>query len=1051
VKLFDCHQVRLWENPQCVGVNRLRARATLFPYTTEEEARQGSFEPFDCPQIRSLNGQWKFRYFSAPEEVSEDLLAAKVDASTWDDIAVPGCWTRQGYDKPHYTNVQMPWPHQPPFVPKENPTGVYRRTFTLSSQDMSRRHVLHFGGVESCFFLFINGVEVGMSKGSRMPAEFDITPFVHEGENSITAVVLRWSDGSFVEDQDHWWMAGIFRDVYLYQTPKQYLRDVFARGDLKDDGSGELTVHVEADFSADRHPEGWHAKIRLYDADGQLVIDAEPLKLFVNKGMPIALVRLPLASPKTWSAETPYLYRLTITLDNEQGQTIDATGCDVGFRSICIKDGQLLVNGQAVHFMGVNRHDHHPVHGKAVPLETLKRDLELMKQFNFNAVRTSHYPNDPRLYALCDRLGLYVIDETDLETHAYYDSITDDPQWLPAMMDRVMRMVIRDKNHPSIIEWSLGNEAGAGANYGAMAGWIRRYDPSRLIHYEGGIRPHIWDRTEWAPWPHTPRLNMDLTDIMCPMYPSFAQLDEFLKHDDPRPLIMCEYSHAMGNSNGALSIYFDYMRKHKRIQGGYIWEWIDHGMEETTPDGRKFYAYGGDFGDTPNDSNFCTDGMVLPDRTPHPAMFEFKYLAQPFAIELESLSQGRFKITNRRFFTTLDDLSLSWRVEVDGSVIQQGQCDLPSVNAQSSATFDVPWTVPSLISGQEAFIIFTATQKQATTWAQAGFEVGHEQIALNWPAVTTTAPPKPMAAASLEVSQRQAIAGQTRVVFNEQGLPESLMHQGVDLLAQPPAEQFLRGPTDNDAIRRNIRTDVRKAGYRWLEVYGLDRLTSEVRHVDWQTQADAMTVTSQIVYHAANQAGLVVDRQLVFDASGTLKVNLLFHVPEALADLPRLGWSLVMPAGFEQLTWFGNGPYENYSDRQAGSILSLHHSTVSDTYFPYVLPQECGNHTQVRFAAVDNGSVGLLAVGASPFESSALHFTPQDFLQATHTHQLQPRATTHWNLDITQRGLGTGSCGEDTLQHFRIQPGQHRLSLILAPFTAASPADLPALARRVKL
>lgn len=1037
MKLFDCKSVRLWEKPLATSINRMRSRSTLFPFASEREAKKPSFEPFDCPQVLNLNGGWKFRYHTRPEEVEERCTADGFNDSKWDDIAVPGNWTVQGYDKPHYTNVQMPWPHQPPFVPKENPTGVYRRTFEIDKSLAGRRFVLHFSGVESCFFVYVNGVEIGMSKDSRTCAEFDVTPFVRTGANSLAVIVIRWSDASFIEDQDHWWMAGIFRDVFLYHTGKEHIADLFAKVKLENDyRDGLIELLVNAGFSQAIHPEGYTAAVRLYDSAGKAVLEKpETVELIVGKGVPVGFKKIRVPAPALWSAETPNLYRLTVTLLDPAGKVVESTGCDIGFKSVELKGGNLLVNGKPVKFFGVNRHDFDPVRGKTVPPELLRRDVETMKSLNLNAVRTSHYPNDPRFYALCDRYGIYVIDETNLECHAFYDFLTDDPEWLPAMMERVSRMVVRDKNHPCVFEWSLGNESGIGANFGGMAGWIRRYDPTRLVHYEGAVRKHIWERDSWSPWETTEGVNADICDTVNPMYPSFESIDKYLALNDPRPFIMCEYSHAMGNSNGSLVHYFELFRRERRMQGGFIWDWVDQGLEKTDAKGRKFYAYGGDFGDTPNDYDFCGNGMVWPDRTPHPMAYEFKYLAKPFTIKPLELSAGVFELVNYHYFKTLDDLEFTYRIEVDGKITDKGTLELPSAAPQSQVKFTVPWTLPALGRNQEAFVVFSAKQKAATLWAKAGFEVGHEQFKLELPPPVGTASSLPPLAVALD--GRTAAVGNSRLVFGASGLPESWTYRGVELLAATPAEQFLRCPTDNDAIRCFIHTDKHKVGHRWIEVYGLENLKRKDSAAAPRLENGVLTAVSESVYTAKNKAKLTVRRSLSLLANGALAVNLEFDVPADLDDLPRLGWNLALPAGFENFSFLGNGPHENYCDRRAGSVVSLYKQTVTAQYVPYMLPQECGNHTAVRLAAVDNGKVGLLAVAPQLMECSALHFTPADFFGAGHTNELEARPETFFNLDLGQRGLGTASCGEDTRLRYRIHPGIHRFSFYLLPFAVS--------------
>ncbi len=1044
MKLFDCKQVRLWENPQCAGVNRLRPHSTFFPFATEAEAKAASQEPFDCPAVHNLNGEWKFRYLAAPELVEEEFVAARCDDGGWDRIEVPGNWTRQGYDHPHYTNVQMPWPEQPPFVPAANPTGVYRRSFTLDGNSGGRRTILHLGGAESCCFIYVNGVEIGMTKDSRTGSEFDITEFVHPGENTLAAVVIRWSDGSFLEDQDHWWMAGIHRDVYLYHTGDVYLRDFFAKTGLENGyADGFIEFEADAGFSAPVHPEGYAAVVRLYDSAGNPVLP-EPVRVgfAANKGVAVGYARVSVPRPARWSAETPNLYRLTVELLDPEGRCVTATGCRIGFRSVELAGGNLLINGEPVRFFGVNRHDFDPVRGKAVSPDLIRRDLELMKRFNFNAVRTCHYPNDPRLLDLCDEYGLYVIDEANIECHAFYDFLTDDPEWLPAMMDRVTRMVLRDKNHPCVFEWSLGNESGCGANFGACAGWIRRFDNSRRVHYEGALRPRARERGDWESWVDS-RPNPELTDTVCPMYASPDTLRKWLKHDDPRPLILCEYSHAMGNSNGSLSDYFRLFHGERRLQGGFIWDWVDQGLEETDSAGRKFWAYGGDFGDTPNDYDFCCNGMIWPDRTPHPAMYEHKYLAEPFAIRPVELAPGSFEVINRNYFKGLDDLEFRWRVEADGVVVASGTVAMPEVPPRKSARFTVGWRLPEIAAGEEAFVIFTAVSRHESAFAPAGFEVGHEQIRLELPAVCCRAgsetPPCRVA-----VDGRTASAGESELCFSEQGMPESWRFRGGELLAAPAAESFLRAPTDNDAIRCNLLSDERKAGYRWYRTYGLDRLAPECESAGFRLDESGFHADSTVRFRAANGAELRVVRRLCFSGGGALAVNLEFQVPPELDDLPRIGWTLTLPAGFENFRYFGNGPFENYRDRSACCIVSRHAGSVTGQYVPYVLPQECGNRTGVRCAAADNGSVGLFAAAADRMECSALHFTPADLLRACHINELEPRPETFLHLDLAQRGVGTGSCGPDTLEQYRIHAGIHRFGFLLTPFAVSEASSGPA-------
>ena len=671
---------KIWQSPECVGINRLPARANLFNFPDEKSARQvgKNFSPW----VKNLNGNWKFHYTINPETLERDCIDPATDESKWDDIVVPGCFNMQGYGKPHYTNVQMPWDNLPPNVPDENPTGVYRRTFELGNDWNERKTILHFGGVESVFWVYVNGQEVGYSKDSRTSTEFDISDFLKDGKNQLTVIVVKWSDASFLEDQDHWWMAGIYRDVYLRSVPKNSIADLFATASLDDNyENGQLELKLHANFTDSF--KYWKYKCQLYNADGVAVFDApvetgiigKPETFYPASKDPQRTknkIIIDVPGVEKWSAESPYLYTLTVSLVDPKDKVVDATGIKIGFRNIQIKNRELLINGQAVLINGVNRHDHDDTHGKTISIELMKRDLELMKQFNFNAIRTSHYPNAPEFYDLCDEYGFYVIDEANIEHHAFYNDLCSNPQWATAFVDRAVRMVERDKNHPCIYAWSLGNESGCGENHAAMAGWLRFFDPSRTLHYEGASHSGFFNKID--------NLNMVVTDYIAPMYASVDECVAWVKEQtDPRPLILCEYSHAMGNSNGNLKEYFEIFEKYHGLQGGFIWEWVDHGIKQVDKNGTEYWAYGGDFGDEPNDSNFCTDGLVWPDRTPHPAMYEFKKLAQPLGVSALDTAQGRFEIFNKNYFVDLSYLELAWTLKVDDKVVQTGTMSMPAI------------------------------------------------------------------------------------------------------------------------------------------------------------------------------------------------------------------------------------------------------------------------------------------------------------------------------------------------------------------------------------
>ncbi len=1044
---------RPWEIPELVSVNRLRARsARLLPYKTEAQAlRRDSLK---SPWVKCLNGEWAFRYFERPEDIAEADLADGVDTSAWARIAVPGNFTMQGYSIPHYTNVQMPFKNDPPRVPDANPTGLYRLSFDLPDDWAARRTVLHFGGSESETVVFLNGKRVGMFTDSRLPSEFDISPYARAGRNDLAVVVIRWTASSYIEDQDHWWQAGIFRAVYLYsQKAELYVEDMFAKaGYDPKTGEGSLDLEVKLN-SCQSNWSGTDAEwrdptveVQLFGADGKPAL-RHPLS--VKGCMDYRASRRRVAFETTvpkalpWSAEVPNLYTLVVTLRDSAGKVVEHTSQRIGFRTVEIKGGQLLVNGQAIEIRGVNRHDHDPVLGKTVTMEDSLTDIRLLKQFNFNAVRTCHYPNDESWLDLCDEYGIYVVGETNIEAHANYHTICRDEAWRHHFVDRGSRMVLRDKNHPAVIYWSLGNESGYGENHDEMVRWIRDFDDTRPIHYEGAANASGYGVANHEGWGDY------ASDITCPMYASVESVENYGKQSkDTRPFIQCEYSHAMGNSCGALADYWALYRKYPNLQGGYIWDWIDQGLLKHDAKGRPFWAYGGDFGDRPNDADFCCNGMIQPDRQPKPQMWDFKKIVQPagFTASAADLAKGRVNVRNFDAFRDLGDwLEARWFVEVDGLPVAKGDCGPLKVAPGKTATVALKgFKRPSVPAGAEAFVTIEAVTKAKQSWGPKGHVVAWEQLALESPRVRKSASPKvrplpPVIVAEEDAATAKLVAGDVAVAVDKaRGRILSVAVGGKTVVSAGPEFNLWRGPTDNDGVKAagpGVYSNPNKPLGRW-GLAGLNNLAETLVAADFRKVAGGYEVSATRTFAGKDpKLPITVAEKVVVGAGGVLEASATFDVPEALADLPRLGFRWEVAPGFEDLQWFGLGPRESYIDRKQGSRIGLFASTVDGQFYPYVLPQENGNHEETRwFALRDRAGVGVkFAADGKRFGFSALHVTPEDLTAALHTNEVSRRAETCVLVDAAQRGVGTASCGPDTLPKYRLHAGKTMLRYTVTP------------------
>jgi beta-galactosidase len=1026
--LLRSTQPAAWESPELTSFGKLPPRATFDCYPTRAGALRGAASPWKI----SLDGTWSFHLAASPGAAADVVAAIFAGRQTsFVPIAVPGNWQTEaireghefpGADVPHYTNHQMPFPHLPPRVTPENPTGIYRRSFSVSAEWGARRIVLHFAGANSFLYLFINGRFAGLSKDSHLPAEFDVTELVHrDRENDLVAVVVKWSDASHVEDQDQWWLSGLHRSVFLRAEGPTRLRDFFAKP-LVDVSLKKATLEIRAEIHfADLSEAGWKVEVELFDPKGKAVFRRPPSAISPTRMGTTQradeysfFLSAEVRAPRLWSAETPERYTLLVSLQGPNGER-EWSRTRIGFRRVEIKGRQVLVNGQAVMFKGVNHHDHDDVTGAAVSRERMLQDIALMKQFNINAVRTSHYPKDAAFLDLCDEHGLYVIGEANIESHEFYDSICYDTRYATAFLDRVMRMVVRDKHHPSILFWSLGNESGYGPNHDAAAGWVRGYDGTRLLHYEGaigggwprGMKRGYWDRGSHA------------TDILCPMYWNLEGMEAHLKVET-RPVIYCEYSHAMGNSNGSLADYWAFFEKnrHRGTQGGFVWEWLDHGIRRRTADGKIYWAYGGDFGDMPNDANFVCDGLVSSDRVPHPGLYELKKLQQPVAA---AWKKGRLEIRNKYDFITLEGLQGEWEVEAEGKPLAKGK--LPLLKTAPGKVSPVALKLPKLPPGKEAFLNVRFFSRNATASVAKGHLVAEEQMALASAARGKIAPPVPPAILTGPAAI-EAASGPWRLAFNAQdGFLVSLRHRDREWLhgGRGPRLQLWRAATDNDGVKLWSGQEGKPLG-KWLAA-GLNKVELRLEKIE-------ATKTGVRTIHRATGRGNWSDyrhEQLFeFLADGSIHVsNRLDLGREAETDLPRVGVVLELPAGTERVRWHGRGPLENYSDRKAAAPVGLYSETVSDLYVPYVMPQENGGRSDVRWVEISDGGAALRFSGEPLLGFTASHFTADDLFAAKHTIDLVPRSETILSLDLAQRGLGTASCGPDTLPQYRLAGRRH--------------------------
>jgi beta-galactosidase len=1021
-----------WENPAAIHAGAEPPRADFVPFPDAAAALR--LGPKDSPRYMSLNGPWRFRWTPRPADRPLDFWKPSVDVRGWKETPVPSNWMFQGYDVPIYVNMTYEFARnpKPPFVPHDhNPVGSYRRTFTVPAGWAGMDVFLHFGAVKSFFYVWVNGERIGFSKDSKTPAEFNITKFLKPGENVLAVEVYRWSDGSYLECQDFWRLAGIERDVYLYAASKLRIRDFEVGAGLDDTyRHGRLDLAVELRAGGAGAAGSPSVSMTLFDAAGKKVLAATRRAEAFEDGRSVVRFDGTLRDVRRWSAETPDLYQLAVELRDASGKAVEAVASKVGFRRSEIKNGQLLVNGVPVLLKGVNRHEHDPLTGHVISEESMRRDIELMKQANINAVRTCHYPDDPRWYELCDVYGLYVVDEANIESHGLGygpKSLAKDPAWGPAHLDRVVRMVERDKNHASVIIWSLGNEAGDGVNFENAYAWLKKRDPSRPVQYERAeLRGH--------------------TDIYCPMYESIEAMVKYASEKQARPLIQCEYAHSMGNSTGNLQDYWDAIESHDQLQGGFIWDWVDQGYAAKNDKGEPTWAFGGDYGpsDVPSDQNFCCNGVVGPDRTPHPAYFEVQKVYQFVKFADDGLGAGKVEIKNRYDFIGLDRFDLAWELTADGQIMTSGRIERPAVAPGAAKVFRVPLPKFQPQPGAEYFLNLSLRTREAGPGVPKGHVLATEQFRLPYGAGLVAGPEAAPKALTLEDGPRFIrVAGRDFAVCFDRstGALDSFVHGGRELVASGVEPNFWRAPTDNDFGNGMPR---RLAVWRRASLYR-DLRSLQAR------QDSPGRVTVGVEYGlAGGAAAQSLEYAVGGDGRVVVSAKLTLRDGAELPELPRVGLRMALPAGFERVQWFGRGPFENYRDRKTAAFVGLHETTAGEP-FPYVSPQEYGNRTDTRWLAVRDGEGhGLLVSGDPAFEFSAHPYWPEDLTQESrgskHPPAVPKRDFVCLTLDHGQMGVGgDDSWGARVHPEYTLPAKEYAFKLRLVPL---APGDDPGAAAR---
>lgn len=1057
-----------WEDPLVTSINRDPMRATAYSFKTEKDAL--SCDRSKSTRMLSLNGEWDFSFAFKPADAPKDFYKSKVQG--WKKIEVPSNWELKGYDIPIYKSAVYPFrPVDPPRIPKDyNAVGSYQRSFTVPAEWKDMNITLHFGGVSSGFKVWMNGIFLGYGEDSCLPSEFNVSPYLKAGENIVSVQVIRWADGSYLEDQDHWRMSGIQREVMLLAEPKVRIADFHWQAKLdKDYKDAMFSIRPRVENLTGKEIKGYQVKAQLYNKAGQPVF-ANPLERsaesIINESYPrldnvkFGLLETTVKNPDKWSDEQPNLYTLVLSLTDSTGRVLEAKSCRVGFRSIEFskENGKLLINGKVTYLYGVNRHDHDPVKGKALSREDIRRDVETIKRFNFNCIRTSHYPNDPYFYDLCDQYGIMVMDEANYETHGLGGKLSNDPQWTHAFMERTMRMVMRDKNHPSIIIWSLGNEAGRGPNNAAQAAWIHDFDITRPVHYEPAMGSHQLEGYIDPSDPRYPKTNdhshrlqnpLDqyYVDIVSRFYPGIYTPDLLVnqKNGDNRPILFVEYSHSMGNSNGNMKEFWDIFRSRPRLIGGCIWEFKDHGIIKKDSLGNDMLAYGGDFGEKRHDGNFCIDGIAASDGRPKAAMYECKRVYQPVECSLTDAKSGLLRISNRHAVKSLDGYAVTLNIREDGNVIKTYQLPSFGLPAGKDTVISIRKYFPSMKAGKEYLADIHFSLSKDENWAPKGHEVASNQVALT--PVSSGRVPYSRSYPTLSKTENDKDVVLSGKGFNvkiskENGALYSYEWNGAEQIFKPLLPCFTRPQTDNDKkgwkpqkkLKEWYQNDLKLENVTAEEKgNGIVLITSNYTLIDGKA-------TARITY--------------TLNGDGVLKVDYSLNPSAGLPNIPKVGLQCGIKRNYDLISWYGKGPLENYVDRRYGFDAAIYSLPLEQFMEPYVYPQENGNRTDVRWMYLKdrNKDQGLMVVADSLLSMSARPYTDQNIEAAKHQNKLKDAGYLVLNIDLVQMGIGGNDSWSDVSQplpQYQIPSKPYKYSFYMLP-AKAKVDGASALSGRIK-